>query len=185
MQKPATMSQQSISIVGAGLGGLTLGRCLLKHGVPAVSYERASNSPRHGYGVTLHDSTYGPLLKILGTDEWAFRRLVSVDGPRGGDGSIDSALVAHPGKVGSGSFRAHREKLETLRREGLDVRWEHAIEKVEETPVDIALCTQNGQKTVQKCIIGVDGPHSRTRLSLLPQLGLNVLPLSLSMVRGV
>ena len=58
------MTQSTINIVGAGIGGVTLGRCLLKRGISSVLYERMSSSRRHGYGITLHSSAYQPLLKV-------------------------------------------------------------------------------------------------------------------------
>jgi len=175
--KPFTnMSHQPISIIGAGIGGLTLGRCLLKHGIPVVLYERMPSTPRHSYGVTLHASSYKPLLGVLGMDEWTFRRRISVDGMIGGSGEINPKSVIHPGEIQSSSFRAHREKLERLLREGLDVRWEHPLEKIQETQSDPVLCLQNGHRIESKCIIGVDGPHSNTRKSLCPDTPLKVLP---------
>ncbi|KAI6083491.1 hypothetical protein F4821DRAFT_191928 [Hypoxylon rubiginosum] len=170
------MTQQPVRIIGAGIGGLTLGRCLLKHGVPAVLYERMPSTPRHGYGVTLHASSYTPLLEILGLDEWTFKRRVAVDGSLGGNGHIEPKSIVYPGRMDSTSFRAHREKLERLLREGLDVQWENALEKVKEGSSGMELHLQNGQKLESACIIGVDGPHSNTRKSLSPDTPLKVLP---------
>lgn len=161
-----TISQHPVRIIGAGIGGLTLGRCLLALGIPAVVYERNPPTPRHGYGITLHASSYRPLLEILNLDEGAFRRRISVDSSVQGSGNINPKLVAHPGKVESAtSFRAHRGKLERLLREGLNVQWEHSLEKIEETSSGMNLYFQNGQKLDSSCIVGVDGPHSSTRKS--------------------
>jgi 2-polyprenyl-6-methoxyphenol hydroxylase-like FAD-dependent oxidoreductase len=171
-----TMSQHPISIIGAGIGGLTLGRCLLKRGVPAVLYERMPSTPRHGYGITLHASSYRPLLDVLGLDEWTFRRRVAVDGLLGGGGDIDPRAIAYPGEIESTSFRAHREKLERLLREGLDVQWEHALDKVVATPSGVTIRLQSGQELGTRCVIGVDGPHSNTRKSLSPNIPHNVAP---------
>lgn len=171
-----TMSQHPISIIGAGIGGLTLGRCLLKRGVPAVLYERMPSTPRHGYGITLHASSYRPLLDVLGLDEWTFRRRVAVDGLLGGGGDIDPKAIAYLGQTESTSFRAHREKLERLLREGLDVQWEHALDKVVATPSGVTIRLQSGQELETRCVIGVDGPHSNTRKSLSPDTPLNVAP---------
>lgn len=170
------MPQQPVRIIGAGIGGLTLGRCLLKHGVPAVLYERMPPTPRHGYGVTLHASSYMPLLDILGLDEFTFRRRTAVDASLGGNGHIEPRSMVYPGNTNSVSFRAHREKLEKLLREGLDVQWEHPLEKVEETSSGVALCLQNGQRIESSCVIGVDGPHSNTRKSLSPDTPFGILP---------
>lgn len=163
-----TMMQQPVRIIGAGIGGLTLGRCLLKHGVLVVLYERMPSTPRHGYGVTLHASSYTPLPEILGLDEWTFKRRVAVDGSLGGCGNVEPKSIIYPGRVDSTSFRAHREKLERLLREGLDVRWENALKRVEENSSGMELCLQNGQKLKSACIIGVDGLHSNTRKSYHP-----------------
>ncbi|KAI9148368.1 FAD-dependent monooxygenase nscC [Paramyrothecium foliicola] len=170
------MSQQPVRIVGAGIGGLTLARCLLHHGVPAVVYEKMPATSRHSYGVTLHESSYKPLLDILGLDEWSFRRRIAVDGMLGGSGVIDPESVLQTKRLSSTSFRAHRGKLEKLLREGIDLRWGHDLEKVEETSTGMVLCLQNGQRLRSAGIIGVDGPHSNTRKSLSPDTPFNILP---------
>ncbi|KAK6448351.1 tyrosinase [Trichoderma asperellum] len=170
------MPQQPVRIIGAGIGGLTLGRCLLKHGVPAVLYERMPSTPRHSYGVTLHASSYMPLLDILGLDEFTFRRRIAVDGSLGGNGNIESKSMVYPGKLISTSIRANREKLEKLLREGLDVQWEYTLEKVEQPPLGAALYFQNGQRLESSCVVGADGPHSNTRKSLSPGTPFGILP---------
>lgn len=170
------MPPQPVHIIGAGIGGLTLGRCLLKHGVPAVLYERMPLNPRHGYGVTLHASSYMPLLDILGLDEFTFRRQIAVDGSLGGNGNIEPKSMVYAGKVNSTSFRANRNKFEKLLREGLDIQWRHFLEKVEETSSGMALCLQNGQRIESSCVVGADGPHSNTRKSLSPSTPFGILP---------
>jgi 2-polyprenyl-6-methoxyphenol hydroxylase-like FAD-dependent oxidoreductase len=170
------MAQQPISIIGAGLGGLTLARCLLKHGIPAILYERMQSTPRHNYGVTLHASSYRLLLKVLGIDEWAFKRQIAVDGATGGSGKINPRALVRPGGIDAESFRAHRGKLELLLREGLNVQWDHALEKIEDSQSGMRLCLTGGQKLDSKVIIGADGPHSNTRKSLSPYTPPKVLP---------
>lgn len=161
------MSQQPISIVGAGIGGVTLGRCLKQRGISAVLYEKASSSPRNLYGVTLHASTYKPLLDLLEIDEATFRRQVAVDGASGGNGAIHGQQSA---------FRAHRQRLESLIREGLDIRWEHAVDKVEQTSSGTVLHVKDGEKVEQKCSVATDGVHSAIRRCLLPDAEPKVLP---------
>ncbi|KAJ4861975.1 hypothetical protein T069G_02929 [Trichoderma breve] len=170
------MPQTPIRIIGAGIGGLTLGRCLLKYGIPAVLYERKPSSPCHDYGITLHAPSYLPLLDILRIDEFTFRRRMAVDGLLSGGGNIEPGFFATPKRINSTSFRAHRGKFEKLLCEGLDIQWGNSLEKVEEAPSGMILHMQNGQKLESTCIIGADGPHSITRKSLSPNTSFNVLP---------
>lgn len=170
------MSQQPISIIGAGIGGLTLGRCLSKRGIPAVLYERAASSPRHSYGITLHASAYKPLLKVLGMDEQTFKSRIAVDGHVGGQGAIDTRKLAHHGSIGPGSFRANRGKLETLLREGLDIKWEHGLDKIDDTSNGLSFSLESGHWAEQACVVGADGVHTSTRNSLMPKSELDILP---------
>ena len=170
------MTAPSISIVGAGIGGLTLGRALLKHGIPAVLYERKPSTSRYSYGITLHPYSYRPLLDVLDMDESTFRRAVAVDSPVGGTGKINLKSIIHSGDITSSSFRAHRERLECLLREGLDIRWKHEVDEIQESPSGMVLCFQTGEKINSDCIIGVDGPHSNVRKSMAPNTSLRTLP---------
>ncbi|KAI5193490.1 hypothetical protein AUEXF2481DRAFT_7452 [Aureobasidium subglaciale EXF-2481] len=171
------MSPQPLSIIGAGLGGVTLGRALLERGIPVVLYERATSAPRHGYGISLHASTYKPLLKMLNMDEQTFKQRVAVDAAVGGTGAIDPKRLIRPREATSTSFRAHRERLEKLIRQGLDIKWEHGLEKLEQTHNGTSLYMQNDNTIEgQTCIVGSDGVHSLTRKSILREAGLDVLP---------
>lgn len=171
------MPQQPISIIGAGIGGLTLARCLRNHGIPSILYEKMSGAPRHHYGITLHASSYRPLLGFLNLDETTFRRRVAVDGAAGGSGHIDPQTMMVAGSTKPHSFRAHRGRLEQLIGEGLEIKWEQALEKVEQTPSGTVLRFQDGREVESGCVIGADGPHSRTRQCLLPDTTLSVLPI--------
>ncbi|KAK4063966.1 uncharacterized protein Triagg1_9294 [Trichoderma aggressivum f. europaeum] len=171
-----TMPQTPVRIIGAGIGGLILGRCLLKYGIPAVLYEKMPSNLLHDYGITLHAPSYLPLLDILGMEECSFRRCIAVDGLLGGSGNIEPESFVTPRRVNSTSFRAHRGKFEYLLRKGLDIQWGNSLERVEEAPSGMILHMQNGQKLESTCIVGADGPHSNTRKSLSPNTSFNILP---------
>ncbi|KAI1325991.1 hypothetical protein F5Y16DRAFT_400862 [Xylariaceae sp. FL0255] len=151
------VAQHSIHIIGAGIGGLTLGRCLLKYGIPTVLYEKVPGSSRHGYGITLHASSYRPLLDVLGLDEKIL-------------GGVS------PWMVEPTSFRAHREKLEQLLRECLEVQWEHALEKVKHTASENVIGPGGGRQLQSAFVVGTDGPHSSTRKSPFSDTHFKVLP---------
>jgi 2-polyprenyl-6-methoxyphenol hydroxylase-like FAD-dependent oxidoreductase len=168
------MSQPTISIVGAGIGGLTLGRCLLQRGIRAVLYEKAANKPRHSYAITLQPAAYRPLLKVLNIDENTFKNRVAVDGGVGGTGNINTEGYGYRNLEPS-SFRVNRGKLEDLLREGLDVRWEHALQSVD-TNGSLSLEFANGQTVDSDIVIGAEGPHSVLRKQLLPSENPGILP---------
>jgi 2-polyprenyl-6-methoxyphenol hydroxylase-like FAD-dependent oxidoreductase len=164
------MTNRTISIIGAGLSGLTLSRCLKSHGIPATLYERTYSPAQHGYGITLYASTYTPLLKVLGVDERAFKRRVAVDAGVGGYGRISE----NRGQC----FRANRGKLEAWLREGLDVRWEHALENVERGTGSGTTTSHfaNGEEVESDVVVGADGIHSAIRRAVLPDSQLAILP---------
>lgn len=153
-------------IVGAGLGGLTLGQCLKAKNIPVTILEKASSSPRFNYGITLHRSVYHSLLPVLGMNEASFLGKCSIGMP---GTQMDSATTRT-------TFRCHRGRLESILREGLDIRWEHCLEGVEATPRGVSLHTENGSMMESDTLIGADGVHSLLRKSLIPNSRLNVLP---------
>ncbi|KAJ4376780.1 hypothetical protein N0V86_006898 [Didymella sp. IMI 355093] len=170
------MSQPTIGIVGAGIGGLTLARCLLQRGIRAVLYEKAPSSPRHTYAITLQPASYRPLLKTLNIDEKTFKSRVAVDAGTGGSGSIDSEGYGYRDLEPS-SFRVHRGKFEDLLREGLDVKWEHTLQKIEQGKGErLTLDFTNGQSVTTDVVIGVEGPHSTVRKQFLPSVNPDILP---------
>jgi 2-polyprenyl-6-methoxyphenol hydroxylase-like FAD-dependent oxidoreductase len=167
------MPQKPISIIGSGIAGLTLGRALLNHGINATIYTRQPASSRNSYAITLYASAYQRLLNVLGIDEADFRQRVAVPGK----GHIDASRTVGAPVNSSISFRAHRGKLEDLLREGLDIKWEHAVDKVEVLPSEsTVLHMSKGESIKGTTIIGADGPHSKVRSGLLPQIELAVLP---------
>ncbi|EUC29314.1 hypothetical protein COCCADRAFT_40308 [Bipolaris zeicola 26-R-13] len=169
----------SISIIGAGIAGLTLGRSLLRRGIPAILYEKAALKPRFNYGITLHATAYKPLLKLLDIDEDAFKRRVAVDADNDGYGKIGSSveLPSHDGLYDiHSSFRANKNKLEQLLREGLDIRWEHSFESIEPASKGTKLQFQNGETNAANIVIAADGVHSSIRRLLLPSAQPSVLP---------
>ena len=171
------MPSRQITIVGAGLAGLTLGRCLKQYGVAATILEKVSSSPLHNYAITLHPWAYQPLLSILQIDERTFREQVSIDHARRAIGEVSWSNIAPSIRTTHSSLRCHRGRLEKLLQEGQDIRWGHNVQDVEAPLGTNVIIHMQDQKTMgAEVLVGVDGVHSRVRKSLAPGVGLKILP---------
>jgi tyrosinase len=170
---------QPVSIIGAGIAGLILSRCLLHRGIPSIIYETATSKSRYNYAISLHASAYQPLLEILGITESSFKSHVAVDAATGGAGDIgrDVNLPSYDGLYDiSSSFRANRSKLETLLRERIDIRWRHRLQSIKPTPQGSRLQFDQAESCSAQLVIGADGVGSSTRRLLLPSARIDVLP---------
>ena len=169
-----------IIVLGGGIGGLTLGRCLRQKDIPYIIYERTSSAPRHNYGITLHSWSYRALLKILDIDERDFRRRVAVDSRyHGVQGKVFPSKATSTDTTASTSFRAHRSRLESLLAEGQQIHREHSLTAA--IPVEnqdrVELSFQYPFKTPgYKFLVDTLGVHSQIRKSLLPDCTPTVLP---------
>lgn len=170
------MSPYPITIVGAGLVGLTLGRCLRQYGIAAVVLERVSSSPRYNYGITLHPWAFQPLLSILKMDEGLFRERLAVDSVRQAKGEVSDGAVAPGINADAGTFRCHRGRLEKLLQEGQDIRWKHTVQDVTTSSQGIVVQLKDAEPLDAGVLIGADGVHSQVRKSLAPEIELKVLP---------
>ena len=163
-----------ITIIGAGIAGLTLARCLRHRGISATIYERDSlrqATSRHNYGITLKRLAYQPLFDMLGIDEQTFRRRLAVDSELGGDGYVSR-------KRDPDYLRANRQRLEALLREGLDIKYEHKITdlRLHDSSNEATLIFSNGEQTLSTQVIAADGPHSLIRRTISPASEFNIRP---------
>ena len=162
-----------ITIAGAGLADLTLGKCLSQKGIQSLMIERVSSSPRYNYGTTLHPWAYQPLLSVLQMDESTFRERLSIDASRGGMGSISGNALLAGVDTRPGTFRCHRGRMERFFREDQDV---NTIKDIETTPEKVIVRVKDEQAIESDVLIGTDGVHSQVRKSLAPDIQLKVLP---------
>ena len=143
-----------------------LGQCLKAKNIPVTILEKASSSPRFNYAITLHRSVYLALLPVLQINEASFLERCS----------IGMLHAQKDSAARTSTFRCHRGRLESILREGLDIRWEHSLQSVEMTPQGILLHVENEPVIESDTIIGADGVHSLLRHSFIPSSHLNVLP---------
>ncbi|KAE9381675.1 FAD/NAD(P)-binding domain-containing protein [Stipitochalara longipes BDJ] len=164
-----------IHIVGAGIGGLTLARCLKNKDIQAVIFEKNPFPARHNYGISLQPRTYKALLEILKMEESTFCQRVAVDGVIGGKGQV------YPKKYSASKglespFRAHRGRLGGVLRESLDIHWGHALEDVSSSGTEHVLNFKEKGQIQGTLLVDTSGVHSPSRKSLLPGSQLNILP---------
>ncbi|EPE28711.1 FAD/NAD(P)-binding protein [Glarea lozoyensis ATCC 20868] len=172
--------KRPVTIVGAGVAGLSLARVLLSRGVPSVIYEKASSAPRHNYAITLYPLRLQSLLKALlpkASDdktsvEAKFRSSVGV----GSEGTMNPSNVVLQARR-KGAFRANRGSLERYLATGLDIRWNSAVERVEKVANGgWVLHFEDGKTVESKYVVAADGIHSPIRQLLLPDEKPTVMP---------
>jgi flavin-dependent dehydrogenase len=156
----ADITSTSVVVLGSGIGGLTLGRCLRQKGISSVIYERASSASRHTYGITLESWAYRPLLKILDMDEHTFRRRLAVDSLyHGGMGRPNPNDPSNADTTQYTSYRASRNKLESILREGQVVNLDHSLSsaKLLEDQSKVELLFHNDLKLTPTVVVDMMG----------------------------
>lgn len=162
-----------ISIIGAGLSGLTLGLCLKHRGIAAVVYDHATSPPCYNYGIVLHSSTYRPLLSILNMNETTFREKLAVNAQQGSD-----SLFGTNSSAATDVFRCHRGRLQNLIGKDLSISWDKSLKNLQlaSQSKELTASFNDGYSLKARCLIGCDGPHSITRQSQSSAMKLRVLP---------
>ncbi|MER5378669.1 NAD(P)/FAD-dependent oxidoreductase [Streptomyces sp. NPDC002688] len=156
-----------VTIIGAGLGGLTLARVLHVHGIPATVYEAETSPDQRSQGgmLDIHENTGQPALQAADLmDE--FRGIIL-------EGREATRVLASDGTVlyDDDSTRGRPEVLRgELRRILLDslpagtVRWGHKVSGVRalgEGRHEVTFA--DGGTTATDLLVGADGAWSRVR----------------------
>lgn len=158
-----------VTIIGAGLAGLTLARVLHVHGIPAVVHE-AESSPtarRQGGLLDIRDHNGQVALREAGLTE-EFRGLV-LEGRQAvrildRDGTV---LVDQPDDGTGGNPEVQRGELRRMLLDSLPegaVRWNHRVEGVR--PLgggEHEVAFTGGGTAVTSLLVGADGAWSRVR----------------------
>ncbi|MEU9518670.1 NAD(P)/FAD-dependent oxidoreductase [Streptomyces sp. NPDC048224] len=158
-----------VTIVGAGLGGLTLARVLHVHGIPATVYEAEASPEARAQGgmLDIHDGTGRPALRAAGLTE-EFRGLV-LEGRQATralapDGTVlyeedDDGTGGRP-EVMRGELR--RTLLASL--PAGTVHWGHKVRAVHALGGGrYEVSFADGTSRVTSLLVGADGAWSRVR----------------------
>ncbi|HEV2638596.1 MAG TPA: NAD(P)/FAD-dependent oxidoreductase [Actinocrinis sp.] len=158
-----------VTIIGAGLGGLTLARVLHVHGIPATIYEAdpSAEARTQGGQLDIHEADGQRALEAAGLTE-QFRAIIHEGGeatrvldPNAGPlfDEPDEGTGARP-EVLRGDLR--RILLDSL--PAGTIRWDHKVTEVK--PLGYGtyeLHFANGQTAATGLLVGADGAWSRIR----------------------
>jgi 2-polyprenyl-6-methoxyphenol hydroxylase-like FAD-dependent oxidoreductase len=176
----------TITIIGAGLGGLVLARVLYVHGIDAVVHERETSRGARGQGgmLDLHSRTGQRALRVAGLIEQFHAiarrqgqdlRLLEPDGTLLlQEDTPDDAPLERP-EVDRGDLR--NLLLDSLPEDA--VRWRHALKSADDGLLHFA----DGSSAAYDLLVGADGADSRVRPLLTDarpaHIGQNVVELGI------
>ena len=166
------MMQEEITIIGAGIGGLTLAVALEKKGIPFQLYEQAESFEALGYGIQISPNVVRVLWK-LGLE----KQLESISHRCFGfelrSFNSDQILAKWQLNNDIPYYQCRRADLHQLLFDSIQdqtkIHFSHRLQSYQQKDNQISLSWQHSQPTTTNALVAADGVRSQVRRSLFPQ----------------
>lgn len=161
-----------ISIIGAGIGGLTLGNILKQYQLDFTIYESAPEIKPVGAGIMMAVNAM-QIFDGLGLKEKIESRGNKVHGIFITDEKLKTISTTNvlelEKKYNSCNVAIHRAELQNILAENLgfeNIKLNHSLQQIQKKE-NYHLEFENGFKTESKIVFGADGIHSKVRNQIL------------------
>ncbi|MGV9293008.1 FAD-dependent oxidoreductase [Amycolatopsis sp. NPDC003676] len=157
-----------VTIVGTGLGGLTLARVLHVHGIPAAVYEAEPSPASRAQGGLLDIHDYNGQLAVEAAGLTSEFRSLILEGRQelrllARDGTV---LFKQPDDGTGGRPEVHRGELRQLLIDSLPegtVHWGHKVSGVRALAEGYEVAFAGGTTVTTDLLVGADGAWSKVR----------------------
>lgn len=161
-----------ISIIGAGIGGLTLGNILKQHDLDFTIYESASEIKPVGAGIMMAVNAM-QIFDKLGLKEKIESKGNKIHGICIADEKLKTIsttnVLALEKKFNSCNVAIHRAELQNILAENLgfeNIQLNHSLNQIKKKE-NYILKFENGFETECEIVFGADGIHSKVRNQIL------------------
>jgi 2-polyprenyl-6-methoxyphenol hydroxylase-like FAD-dependent oxidoreductase len=160
-----------VTILGGGIGGLTMANALQRVGIPFRLHEQAPELTEVGAGIGISHGAL-QLLDMLGLGEEARRRGMPVRSICLADRQL---RIRRRLPANYSGLCIHRAQLIDLLKQRLPadrIQLSSRAESVQSDADHAVIRFADGSTVSSGCVVAADGIHSATRRSIFPQLGI-------------